>query len=116
MSSAGRPIKTRQKGRANEGKGTQMLLLRASERRLNRFETPAAVAGFGRRCLLQAAVGSTLLTLPMTRRAAAQNRPIRIGVLTDLSGWGRDNGGPGSVYAASAAARDFKREVGDRKI
>ncbi len=33
-----------------------------------------------------------------------------------MSSWGRDNGGPGSVYAANAAAKDFKGEVAGRKI
>src|SRR5260370_7276249 len=32
---------------------------------------------------------------------------VRIGVLTDLSSWGRDNGGPGSVEAARMAVEEF---------
>ena len=70
----------------------------------------------GRRNLLRAAAGASLLAVPALRRSAAQNQPLRIGVLTDMSSWGRDNGGPGSVYAANAAAKDFKGEVAGRKI
>ena len=38
----------------------------------------------------------------MTTAAHAQvsDDVVRIGVLTDLSSWGRDNSGPGSVEAA----------------
>ena len=38
----------------------------------------------------------------MTTAATAQvsDDVVRIGVLTDLSSWGRDNSGPGSVEAA----------------
>jgi branched-chain amino acid transport system substrate-binding protein len=32
---------------------------------------------------------------------------VRIGVLTDLSSWGRDNSGPGSVEAARMAVEEF---------
>jgi branched-chain amino acid transport system substrate-binding protein len=69
--------------------------------------------GARRRTLLQAA---PLLALPFIRRSNAQQRPLRIGVLTDMSSWGRDNGGPGSVYSANAAAQEFKGEVLGRKI
>ena len=76
-------------------------------------ETRTAV---GRRSFLGAAAGG-LLSIPALRRAAAQDtRPLRIGVLTDMSSWGRDNGGPGSVYAANAAATELGGEVGGRKV
>jgi branched-chain amino acid transport system substrate-binding protein len=41
--------------------------------------------------------------------AAAQisDGVVRIGVLTDLSSWGRDNSGPGSVEAARMAVEEF---------
>ena len=41
----------------------------------------------------------------MTSAASAQisDDAVRIGVLTDLSSWGRDNSGPGSVEAAKMA-------------
>jgi branched-chain amino acid transport system substrate-binding protein len=69
-----------------------------------------------RRRLLKAAAGAPLLAMPAVRRAAAQTKPVRIGVLTDMSSWGRDNGGPGSVYAANAAAASFGNEVAGRKV
>ena len=37
----------------------------------------------------------------------AQSRPVRVGVLTDLSGPHRDTGGPTSVAAARLAMEDF---------
>jgi branched-chain amino acid transport system substrate-binding protein len=52
----------------------------------------------------------------LATRASAQGKPIRIGVLTDMSSWGRDNGGPGSVYAAQAAANEAGGAVGGQKI
>ncbi|MDA8249973.1 MAG: ABC transporter substrate-binding protein [Rhodospirillales bacterium] len=70
----------------------------------------------GRRRVLQAAATLPLLATPALRGAAAQAKPIRIGVLTDMSSWGRDNGGPGSVYAANAAAEAFGGEVAGRKV
>ncbi|MCP3413871.1 ABC transporter substrate-binding protein [Bradyrhizobium brasilense] len=45
----------------------------------------------------------------MTTAAHAQvsDDVVRIGVLTDLSSWGRDNSGPGSVEAAKMAVEEF---------
>jgi branched-chain amino acid transport system substrate-binding protein len=45
----------------------------------------------------------------MTSAASAQisDNVVRIGVLTDLSSWGRDNSGPGSVEAARMAVEEF---------
>ncbi len=42
----------------------------------------------------------------------AQGRPLRIGVLTDMSSWGRDNGGPGAVYAVQQAVKDAAGTIG----
>jgi len=44
-----------------------------------------------------------------TSAASAQisDDVVRIGVLTDLSSWGRDNSGPGSVEAARMAVEEF---------
>lgn len=44
-----------------------------------------------------------------TSAASAQisDNVVRIGVLTDLSSWGRDNSGPGSVEAARMAVEEF---------
>jgi branched-chain amino acid transport system substrate-binding protein len=71
-------------------------------------------AMIGRRSLLRGAASVPLLATPFVARA--QGQPIRIGVLTDMSTWGRDNGGPGSVFAANKAAQDFKGEVAGRRI
>jgi branched-chain amino acid transport system substrate-binding protein len=47
---------------------------------------------------------------------SAEERPIRIGVLNDMSGIYADFGGPSSVVAAKMAAEDFGGKIGDRKI
>ena len=53
------------------------------------------------------------MTLPVQ---AQQNKPIRIGVLNDMSGYTAAIAGPGSVVAANMAADDFGRKVGNRTI
>lgn len=76
----------------------------------------------GRRTFIQ---GAAALAAVSAAPARAQNDPIRIGVLTDMSSWGRDNGGPGAVYAvnqavkeagARAAGRPVEVLVGDHKM
>ena len=57
-----------------------------------------------RRSLL---VGTSAAALAGSRPARSQSRPIRVGVLTDLSGPYRDTGGPTSVAAARQAMEDF---------
>ena len=49
------------------------------------------------------------MLVAMTTAASAQisDDVVRIGVLTDLSSWGRDNSGPGSVEAARMAVEEF---------
>src|SRR5215471_6831415 len=42
-----------------------------------------------------------------TASAQVSDDAVRIGVLTDLSSWGRDNTGPGSVEAAKMAIEEF---------
>ncbi len=61
-----------------------------------------------RRAMLQAgaAIG-TAAALP--RRARAADKPIRIGVLTDMTGVYAANTGPGSVLGAQMAVEDFMR-------
>jgi branched-chain amino acid transport system substrate-binding protein len=61
-----------------------------------------------RRRILQAgaAIG-TAAALP--RRARAADKPIRIGVLTDMTGVYAANTGPGSVLGAQMAVEDFMR-------
>jgi branched-chain amino acid transport system substrate-binding protein len=58
-----------------------------------------------RRTLLATAGAS--LTLGIARPARAQDAPIRIGVLTDLSGSFSDDTGRGSVLGATMAVEDF---------
>jgi len=58
---------------------------------------------------------STLL-VAATLSAAAQDDTVKIGVLTDLSGFSADITGNGSIVAAQMAAEDFGGAVGDRKI
>ncbi|MBC7801192.1 MAG: ABC transporter substrate-binding protein [Gemmatimonadaceae bacterium] len=66
-----------------------------------------------RRTLLAAAAAAPLA---MPAIARAQGTPLRIGVLTDMSSWGRDNGGPGSVYAVNQAIADMGGVVGGQKV
>jgi len=74
------------------------------------------MTGITRRAAL-AAGSVALLGLPNIRRAHAEETgPIKIGVLTDMSSWGRDNGGPGSVYAAKAAIAEFGGKVIGRPV
>ncbi|MGY3482843.1 branched-chain amino acid transport system substrate-binding protein [Bradyrhizobium sp. USDA 4011] len=42
-----------------------------------------------------------------TASAQISDDVVRIGVLTDLSSWGRDNSGPGSIEAAKMAVEEF---------
>ena len=53
------------------------------------------------------ATGIAAAALP--RRARAQQKPIRIGVLTDMTGAYAANTGPGSVLGAQMAIEDFSR-------
>lgn len=70
---------------------------------VNRRGVVAGLAGLG-------------LTAPWIRRATAEQATLRIGVLTDLSSWGRDNGGPGAVFAAQQAAHEIGGSVAGRTI
>jgi len=56
----------------------------------------------------------TATALP--RRARAQQKPIRIGVLTDMSGPYAANTGPGSVEASKMAVEDFMKAHPDIKV
>ncbi|MGM4923665.1 ABC transporter substrate-binding protein [Tardiphaga sp. 804_B3_N1_9] len=57
------------------------------------------------RQFLVCAAALTLWT--STTSAQVSDDVVRIGVLTDLSSWGRDNSGPGSVEAAKMALEEF---------
>ncbi len=68
---------------------------------------PATPLDPTRRHLLAAGAALPLAAALAPRRARAQGAPIRIGVLTDLSGPYSDNTGMGSVVAAKLAVEDF---------
>ncbi|MGM4896478.1 ABC transporter substrate-binding protein [Tardiphaga sp. 839_C3_N1_4] len=57
------------------------------------------------RQFLVCAAALTLWT--STASAQVSDDVVRVGVLTDLSSWGRDNSGPGSVEAAKMALEEF---------
>jgi branched-chain amino acid transport system substrate-binding protein len=50
---------------------------------------------------------AVLAAATSTASAQVSDDVVRIGVLTDLSSWGRDNSGPGSVEAAKMALEEF---------
>ncbi len=55
------------------------------------------------------ALSTTAISTPSI--AQVSDDVVRIGVLTDLSSWGRDNSGPGSVEAAKMAVEEFGKTV-----
>lgn len=61
-----------------------------------------------------ALLAGAVLALPA--QAQISDDVVKIGVLTDLSSWGRDNSGPGSVEAAKMAAEEFGGTVAGKKI
>jgi branched-chain amino acid transport system substrate-binding protein len=68
-----------------------------------------------RRNILKAGVG-TAGFLTFQARAQARTQPLRLGVLTDMSGVYSSLGGPGSVEAVRMAVEDFGGRVGDIPI
>jgi branched-chain amino acid transport system substrate-binding protein len=68
---------------------------------------PATAHRPTRRTLLSAGAALPLAAALPPRRGSAQSPPIRIGVLTDLSGPYSDNTGMGSVVSARLAVEDF---------
>lgn len=56
------------------------------------------------------------LSIPLAAPALAQTAPLRVGVLTDMSGIFADMTGPGSLYSARRAASDHGGRVGGRRI
>ncbi len=54
--------------------------------------------------------------LTSAARAEIPNNTLKLGVLTDLSGFAADSTGPGSVVAAKLAVEDFKAEKPDLKV
>jgi branched-chain amino acid transport system substrate-binding protein len=68
-----------------------------------------------RRTVMRGTLGATL-SAAAAGRARAETGPIRVGVLTDMSTWGRDNGGPGAVYAVNQAVKDIGGTVLGRPV
>jgi ABC-type branched-subunit amino acid transport system substrate-binding protein len=56
---------------------------------------------------IQALVLASAMAMPQLASAQISDDVVRIGVLTDLSSWGRDNSAPGSVEAAKMAVEEF---------
>ncbi|MCC8939760.1 ABC transporter substrate-binding protein [Bradyrhizobium sp. Arg68] len=61
-------------------------------------------------------LGLALTLVAAATSAVAQNGPVKLGVLTDMSSLYADNGGNGSVVAAQLAVDDFKGRVLGREI
>ncbi|ODM85919.1 ABC transporter substrate-binding protein [Bradyrhizobium elkanii] len=61
-------------------------------------------------------IGLALTLVAAATSASAQNVPVRLGVLTDMSSLYADNGGQGSVVAMQMAVDDFKGGVLGRPI
>jgi branched-chain amino acid transport system substrate-binding protein len=66
-----------------------------------------------RRTLLAGLAATPLLS---ARHASAAAAPLKLGVLTDMSGIYSDYLGPGSVIAAQLAIEDFGGKLGEREI
>lgn len=64
----------------------------------------------------RAALGSGIVAAGMPRRGRADDRTIRIGVLTDMVGAYAANTGAGSVVSAQLAIEDFARMHPDIKV
>jgi branched-chain amino acid transport system substrate-binding protein len=68
-----------------------------------------------RRGILGAGLAAATATA-LPRRSRAADKPIRIGVLTDMTGVYAANTGPGSVLGAQMAIEDFTRAHPDMKV
>jgi branched-chain amino acid transport system substrate-binding protein len=68
-----------------------------------------------RRSALKAGLAA-VATGPFAKTALATNAPLRIGILTDMSGFARSVSGPGSVLAAHMAVKAFGPTVAGRPI
>jgi branched-chain amino acid transport system substrate-binding protein len=60
--------------------------------------------------------GAILASALIVTSAIAQDDPVKLGVLTDMSSLYADNGGQGSVVAAQMAVHDFKGKVLGRAV
>jgi branched-chain amino acid transport system substrate-binding protein len=61
-------------------------------------------------------VGAVLASAIFATSSIAQDGPVKLGVLTDMSSLYADNGGQGSVIAAQMAVDDFKGKVLGRSV
>jgi branched-chain amino acid transport system substrate-binding protein len=61
-------------------------------------------------------IGLALMLIVFATSAIAQESPVKLGILTDMSSLYADNGGQGSVVAAQIAVDDFKGKVLGRMI
>ena len=59
---------------------------------------------------------ASALSAPGIGRAALPAGPVKVGVLSDMSGPYADQSGPGSVIAARLAAEDFAREANGMQV
>ena len=66
--------------------------------------------------MLSAGLLASTMILAATSGAMAQNKPLKLGAILDMSGLYADITGPGSEAAAKMAAEDFGGEVLGRKI
>lgn len=62
------------------------------------------------------AIGAVLASAIFATSAIAQDSPVKLRVLTDMSSLYADNGGQGSVVAAQMAVDDFKGKVLGRSV
>lgn len=62
---------------------------------------------FAEQKLTRRTVLGTATAAALAGRAQAEGEPVRLGVLTDLSGFARDTNGPGSVQAVHMAVAEF---------
>ncbi|WP_342640027.1 ABC transporter substrate-binding protein [Rhodoligotrophos ferricapiens] len=62
------------------------------------------------------AAGLALALLSVSAQAQSEQTPIRIGVLSDMSGGFADVSGPGSVEAAKMAAEDYRKSHPGRPV
>ncbi len=72
-----------------------------------------------RRSLLRAGLAfgaASTVNLPTIAHSDARTRPLRLGVLSDMSGVYSSLGGPGSLEAVRMAAQDFGGRVGNLPI
>ncbi len=72
------------------------------------------VPPLSRRAVLGAA--ASIAVIPLHNALAQGSAPVKIGVLTDLSGIMMDYSGAGTVGAVTMAVEDFGGKVGDRPI